>query len=143
VLLNSVPAKGVTVTPEMQAAFLQMSRDRGIVKSVLDRVIYLNDSNSHFFEKIVDQACATHAVVWAHILQKLAGVDVANELTQIKHPTLVLHGEEDPILSIEGSEALAKLLPEGRFELLKHQGHSCNVENPDRFVAVAHRYLFG
>jgi pimeloyl-ACP methyl ester carboxylesterase len=143
VLLNSVPAQGMPVTPEMQVAFLQMSRDREMVKKVLDRAIDQNDPNSTFFESLVDQAFSTHAVVWAHILQKLAGIDVASELGRIRQPTLVLHGKNDAILPVEGSMKLAELLPEGRFQLLEHQGHSCNVENPDRFVGIAHHYLFG
>ncbi len=143
VLLNSVPAHGLPFTAERQAAFLQMSRDRELVKTVLNQVIYQNDSSSPYFEALVDQAYSTHAVVWANILQKLAGVDVAGKLTSVKHPTLVLHGEKDYILPVEGSKSLAELLPEGRFQLLEHQGHSCNVENPDRFVGVSHHYLFG
>jgi pimeloyl-ACP methyl ester carboxylesterase len=143
VLLNSVPAHGLAVTPEMQASFLQMSRDRGMVKQVLDRSIYMNEPDSPYFESLVDQAFSTHALVWAHILQKLAGVDVASELARVKHPTLVLHGEHDPIVTVEGSQKLAELLPEGRFQLLEHQGHSCNIENSDRFVGIAHHYFFG
>jgi pimeloyl-ACP methyl ester carboxylesterase len=142
VLLNPVPARGMSVTPEMQASFFQMSRDREMVKKVLGRAIYQNDFNSRYFETLVDQACSTHAVVWAHILQKLAGVDVAEKLKNVMHPTLVLHGKEDQILPVEGSEKLAELLPEAMFQLLEHQGHSCNVENPDRFVGIAHHYLF-
>jgi pimeloyl-ACP methyl ester carboxylesterase len=143
VLLNPVPAKGMSVTPELQASFFRMSRDRAIVKKVLDRAIYLNNPESPYFESLVDQAYSTHAVVWAHILQKLAGVDVADKLKSVKHPTLVLHGDQDQILpDVDGSKALADLLPEGRFQLLEHQGHSCNVENPDRFVGLAHHYLF-
>lgn len=142
VLLNSVPAQGFPVTPEMQASFFQMSRDRERVKKVLHRAIHHNDFNSPFFESLVDQACSTHTVVWAHILQKLAGVDVSEKLKSVMHPTLVLHGDQDRILSVDGSKNLADLLPEGRFQLLEHQGHSCNVENPDRFVGIAHHYLF-
>jgi pimeloyl-ACP methyl ester carboxylesterase len=142
VLLDSVPAQGFPVTPELQASFIQMSRDREMVKKVLNRAIYHNDFNSAFFESLVDQACSTHAVVWAHILQKLAGVDVTEKLKSVKHPTLVLHGDQDRLLPVDGSKVLADLLPEGRFELLEHQGHSCNVENPDRFVGIAHHYLF-
>lgn len=143
VLLNSVPAQGFPVTPEMQATFIQMSRDREMVKKVLSHALYQVSPDSPLFESLVDQAQATHAVVWAHILQKLAGVDVAGELEKVKHPTLVLHGTEDSILPVEGSRVLADLLPEGLFQRLEHQGHSCNVENPDRFVGIAHHYLFG
>jgi 3-oxoadipate enol-lactonase len=143
VVLNSAPARGLPVTAETRNVFFQMSRDRNLVKQVLDRTIYQNDMNSPFFEALVDQAFATHAGVWAHILQKLSDANIARDLGQIKHPVLVLHGKEDPIVPVESSKAMAELLPEGRFELLEHQGHSCLVENPDRFVAFAHRYLFG
>jgi pimeloyl-ACP methyl ester carboxylesterase len=55
----------------------------------------------------------------------------------------VLHGQYDAILPLESSKELAKTLPEGRFELLSDQGHSCNIENPELFVQSTNRFLFG
>ena len=125
VLLNPVSAHGLEVTSEMLTSFLEMSRDREKVKAVLARSIYMDDF-SPFFESLVDQACATHPLVWAHILKKLGSVEIAEPLSRVKHPTLILHGKQDPIQPVEGSRELAEILPEGRFELLEHQGHSCH-----------------
>jgi pimeloyl-ACP methyl ester carboxylesterase len=143
VLLNPSPASGYVLKPEVHAKLVQIGQNRELAKEVLTRTIHQYDPTLPLFEKITDQVCSTHAVVRAYLLQKLAALDITGQLGQIKIPTLVLHGDQDPILTLEGSKAIAELLPEGRLQVLEHQGHSCNIENPDRFVAQAHRYLFG
>ena len=91
----------------------------------------------------MDHAFAAHPIVWAGMLKKLGGVSTLPELARITQPVLVLHGERDRVLPVEGSMEIANLLPEGRFELLSDQGHSVHIENPELFVELASRFLFG
>ena len=47
----------------------------------------------------------------------------ASELPSIVAPTLVIHGKADHLLSLEGSEETARLIPEARLELIEGIGH--------------------
>ena len=143
VLLDPISTTGMWITPEMQDSFLEKGRSREVLKDAISRIIYACNPRDPFFDKLVDQAFSTHPLVWANILKMISQIDLRNDLGSIKQPTLVLHGEQDELLPIAGAMEIAKGLPEGRFELLSSQGHCCHIENPDRFVAVANRYLFG
>lgn len=143
VLIDPVSARGVEVSERVRLGFLEMSRHRDVLKAALSRAVHDFNPNSPFFELLVDHAFAAHPVVWAGMLKKLGGVNTLPELATIRQPVLVLHGERDRVLPVEGSLEIAGLLPEGRFELLPGQGHSVHVENPERFVEIAHRFLFG
>lgn len=143
VLIDPVSAGGIAVSDRVRLGFLEMSRHRDVIKAALSRAVHQVNPNSPFFEKLVDHAFGAHPVVWAGMLRKIGGVSTLPELARIRQPVLVLHGERDRVLPVEGSMEIASLLPEGRFELLSDQGHSVHIENPERFVELAHRYLFG
>ena len=143
VLLSPVPARGMHFSDDLKIKYPHFRREPRVVRRIIERHIYQADRNSPFFSKFVEQACNTHPLVWAHILKRLSDIDVTDKLPLIKQPTLVLHGENDVLLSVAGSQELAALLPEGRFELLDHQGHCCHFENPERFTDLFFRYLFG
>lgn len=51
-------------------------------------------------------------------------------------PTLVVWGEEDPIIPVSHAHAAVESLPGSRLELLDGLGHFPHVEDPDRFADV-------
>lgn len=53
------------------------------------------------------------------------------ELSRIGHPVLLLWGEHDGFLPPAHGERAARVLPVGRFTLLRGVGHSPNWERPD------------
>jgi pimeloyl-ACP methyl ester carboxylesterase len=142
VLLDPVPPTGARLSPELLAAMAQMSRDRELCATIMGGAIRGNDPNSPLFRRIVDDAFGVHPLIWQGVPRALDGIDFRTEAAGVRRPVLVLHGEHDPILPIAESEALAKILPQGRFERLAGQGHSCNVENPARFVEAVDRFLW-
>lgn len=143
VLLSPVPARGMSFSEDLRVKYPHLRREPRVVSRILERSIYQADRNSPAFAQFVEQACNTHPLVWAHILKRLSDINISDRVGNIKQPTLVLHGEHDNLLSQAGSQELADLLPEGRFELLDHQGHCCHFENPERFTDLTFRYLFG
>lgn len=58
---------------------------------------------------------------WAAIL---ATGDRTRHLAQVRAPTLVLHGEEDPLIPIAGGRATAAAVPGARFAPIPGMGHS-------------------
>ena len=143
VLLDSVSATGIQFGPEMYAAFDQMKANRAICEAVMASTIYNFPVSQTLLKQIVDDAFGVSEHIWHGIPKLLNNVDFRAELKNIHQPTLVLHGEQDTLLPIQGSEELAKLLPNGRFYKIPNRGHSCNVENPALFVELTERFLFG
>ena len=143
VLLDPVGAKGVTFNDAMTDAFEQMKTNRGLVSIVIGSTIRGYDAQSEFFDQVI-VADAFHAAqtVGDKVLRALDGLDSRNEVSKVKHAVLVLHGEHDVLLPVADSQEIADLMSNARFEIVPGQGHCTNLENPEKFVAIAEKFLF-
>lgn len=56
--------------------------------------------------------------------------DRTTRLSEISAPTLVLHGDRDPLIDVSGGKATARAIAGARFEPIEGMGHDL----PDRFV---------
>lgn len=56
-------------------------------------------------------------------------------------PTLIIWGDQDPIVPIEHGHAAHAAIAGSRLEILKGCGHSPHVEEPRRFVGVLDDFL--
>ncbi|HEX3348806.1 MAG TPA: alpha/beta hydrolase [Acetobacteraceae bacterium] len=70
-------------------------------------------------------------------------LDFRDELGQIRCPTLVMAGEDDPITPISRSELIARCLPPHlvRFERFAHAGHGVHIDDPERAFAVLRAFI--
>lgn len=75
---------------------------------------------------------AAHALANGNLIADLADCDA---------PVLVLTGSEDVVTPPEGGRRVAKLLANGRFELLDGVGHLPYVEAPDAFNTMVSDFL--
>ncbi|MEN0058963.1 MAG: alpha/beta hydrolase [Bdellovibrio sp.] len=143
VLLDPVGAQGVTFDRSMIAAFQQMKEDKNLTAVVIGSTIHNNNPESEFFKNVIVED-AFHAVktVGHWVLESLDGFDCRADVAKIKSGVLVLHGEHDNLLPRAASEALAKLIPNGKFKVVEGQGHCSNVEAPEKFVNIASEFLF-
>src|SRR5258708_3917031 len=98
----------------------------------------IGDTMPHDFRqlKIVDDAFQLPEVMWHGVPNALQHLNVTKEVKSLRHPILVVHGEHDPILPIQGSRELAKTLQNAEFVEVKGHGHSLNVEDPKKFVQL-------
>jgi 2-hydroxymuconate-semialdehyde hydrolase len=62
-------------------------------------------------------------------------------LATIQHEILVVHGREDRIIPVEASYHLAGHLPNAQLHVLPHAGHWVQIEQVDRFRALATLFL--
>jgi 3-oxoadipate enol-lactonase len=69
-----------------------------------------------------------------------ARFDVRDRLDSLHAPTLVLCGERDR-LNLPLSRALARPIPDARFEVVPDAGHVANVDNPDGFNRLLAEFL--
>lgn len=143
VLLDPVGAQGVTFDRSMIAAFEQMKQDKNLTAAVIGSTIHNNNPDSSFFKDVIVED-AFHGVkaVGHWVLEALDGLDVREELKNVKNEVLVLHGEHDVLLPKADSEALAHLFSRGKFQVVEGQGHCANVESPEKFVHIVKSFLF-
>ncbi len=58
----------------------------------------------------------------------------AKGLEQLSVPTVVMHGDEDPLVNISGGLRTAELVPEAEFRVLDGMGHDLPLEYWDRII---------
>lgn len=63
------------------------------------------------------------------------------QLAEITHEVLVVHGREDSIIPKEASYHYAAHLPNAQLHVLPHAGHWVQIEQVDRFRALAQLFL--
>src|SRR5690606_29835575 len=68
------------------------------------------------------------------------GYDWTDRLRALEQPTLVLHGDRDPI-PVAVAESLVALLPNARLEVMPDSGHMPFWEQPRHFFSSVERFL--
>jgi pimeloyl-ACP methyl ester carboxylesterase len=66
---------------------------------------------------------------------------VADRLDEIDVPTLVVHGEEDRSLPIEGAERMAEAIPDADLARISEAGHTSTLENPNAVSEAIEGFL--
>ncbi len=66
-----------------------------------------------------------------------------HRLGEIKVPTLVLHGDEDPLFPLPPGEALAREIPGARLAVLPHTGHEFPRRNWPQVLRLLHELIPG
>jgi 3-oxoadipate enol-lactonase len=66
--------------------------------------------------------------------------DTNARLAQIEAPTLVIHGTADRMLPASNGEAIAKAIPNARYEPLEGVGHMFWVEEPQRSAELVREH---
>ena len=75
-------------------------------------------------------------------MEAFGTTDFRDELPKITVPVLVLHGDSDGIVPLEGAGARSdKALPNSRLQVLAGAPHGCNVSHVDEFNAALIDFL--
>ena len=76
------------------------------------------------------------------MLEKLGEYDWREEFQGFPLPTLILHGEEDPV-PIAGSREWQSTLANAELVAFRNVGHMPWLEAPERFFPAANAFLNG
>jgi pimeloyl-[acyl-carrier protein] methyl ester esterase len=76
-------------------------------------------------------------------LAMLAETDLRGELSAIAQQTLVVHGDRDAVAPFAAGEAMARLLPAARLEIVRGAAHAPFVSRPREVAAVLREFLDG
>ena len=74
----------------------------------------------HWGRQILERATPEAA---QRLYQTVSPVDLRPELGRLTLPTLILHGDADPLVSVQSARALAQALPNAKLVLLPGAGH--------------------
>jgi 3-oxoadipate enol-lactonase len=67
--------------------------------------------------------------------------DRSDLVSRIRCPTLVIHGEEDPLVPVENGRMLADRIAGAKFELLEGCGHLPHLERPEQTAKLIREFL--
>jgi len=128
------------LSPEDQQAYFQMLSD-GHLNS-LEGIQLL--SKIHWKPYVYDQAhlslikdaySENMPLIQHHINKSLKGYDLHGQLSKIRTPTLIIHGDYDPI-PLAAAEQIHRAIPGSKFEVIKECGHFPFIEQPEKFIEV-------
>ena len=88
--------------------------------------------------KILSRASAESSV---RLIEFTYGIDLRPKLSQIKIPTLIIHGDADVIVPLSDSEYAASQIPNHKLNIIKGAGHVPTVTRP-REVAEQIDFFF-
>ncbi|MCZ0978296.1 alpha/beta fold hydrolase [Streptomyces diastatochromogenes] len=87
-----------------------------------------------FLRTVVDEVLKSPAHVWRETLRGLLETDLRATLTGILVPTLVVWGDQDPILPREDQQTILDAVPDSRLLVYEGVGHVPYWEDPDRVL---------
>jgi proline iminopeptidase len=74
------------------------------------------------------------------LMKNLGNFDIHEQLSAIKCPTLILHGDSDP-LPFEMSYKIHKHISQSKLVVLKNTGHFMFIESPDKLFSTIRDFL--
>jgi pimeloyl-ACP methyl ester carboxylesterase len=142
IALNPVGARGCASDAATAERFLAISQNRALCEDALSAAIHNHRRRSSFFQELADDAMHMAPLNWQTIPQILGQIDERLLLAETENPALILHGQKDRVLPIQGSIELAQLLPNAKFIGLEGMGHSPQIEKPALFISILNSFLF-
>lgn len=88
--------------------------------------------------QILDRASPEAAIALYRVTNP---IDLRNELSGIRQPTLILHGEADSLVSVESAHWLAQTLPNSKLTILPGAGHVPTMTRPYEVAQEISRFL--
>jgi len=64
-----------------------------------------------------------------------------DRLGELHLPTLIVWGEDDPLIPVTHGRLAAELIPDAQLQVYEQCGHMPPVEYPDRFNDEVRRFL--
>jgi pimeloyl-ACP methyl ester carboxylesterase len=136
-------AEGRQNRSDQQASVEEKGDVTPLVDGLLNRI--LSDSSPQHAEVrsgLGDMMRSTAPAGWIGALEAMkTRRDQTDLLPTIPVPALVVVGESDALVPLEVAEAMAKAIPNARFEVVPDAGHVANLENPGVFNRVFAEFL--
>jgi 3-oxoadipate enol-lactonase len=125
---------------------MDTARDKGmqaLVRETLERwftLPYLSQ-NSYGVELIRNQFLATPVAGYIGCSEAIRGLNYLERLSEIKIPTLIMVGEDDPGTPVAASEAMHERIPGSRLVVIPSAAHLSNIEQKEAFNSALTGFL--
>jgi len=129
-----IPKEGQTVRQER----IETARNKGmqaLLQPTLERWFTppFMKQNSQELILIRNQFLATPVAGYIGCSEAIKGLNYLDRLCEIKVPTLIIVGEEDPGTPVATAEAMHTRIPDSKLVVLPSAAHLSNVEQADAF----------
>ncbi len=88
-----------------------------------------------FLETIVQESLKVPARVWKLMVLRDLEEDMSAEQSKISAPTLIMWGDQDPVIPRSAQDLLLKTIPNSKLLIYEGLGHGPHWEDPERFAA--------
>jgi pimeloyl-[acyl-carrier protein] methyl ester esterase len=85
-------------------------------------------------ERIPDAATLTAG------LAELRDTDLRKSVVAVRPPTLLVHGQHDPLMPLAAAQWLVDHMPNARLEVLAGAAHAPFLSQPEQFVDLLNRF---
>jgi len=140
-----------TIAPEAQPIWqerIDAVREKGMesqVQATMERWFTPSflSMNSPRVALIRNQFLTTPVQGYIGCSEAIRKLNYLDRLSEIRIPTLIMVGEDDPGTPVSASEAMHKRIPNSRLVVLPSARHLSNVEQPEAFNAALLKFLRG
>ncbi|MEZ5078669.1 MAG: alpha/beta hydrolase [Solirubrobacterales bacterium] len=101
------------------------ARDRGVLRRGVTR-------------RLMDPPTLTG---YLHQLSAVCGWSSHSWLRHLRTPTLVMHGDQDPLVPLINARYLAKMIPDSELQVLSDAGHLVLIDQPDDAIELIESFL--
>ena len=125
-------------------ALLDREGPSGVSRDMMPRLLgkttqETNPEIEAFVRRLIKQQSPT--AIRTAIHRMMHRPDSTPLLPAIKVPTLVITGDEDALIPVDESRAMAKAVPGATLVIVPRAGHLANLEQPDAFNHALHEFL--
>ena len=144
VLCNTAAKFGLTEIWNQRIATVRASGMKAITDAVIERWFTkeFREKSPEEIDPIVEMLQATKAEGYAGNCAAIRDVDQRWTIGNIKAPTLVIGGKQDPATPYEAAELIAKRIPGAKLVGLD-AAHLSNIEQPEAFTKALDGFLKG
>lgn len=133
VLINSAPPNGLQ-TPEAVLAKIEVWAGMpDVIKGALAPMMPAAPKDQFLADLLEDAAVKSNGA-WVRNGRALNRMDVTAQVARLKVPTLVIYGQQDPLVTLAMAEQTRDLIPGAVLEVWPEVGHSPPVEAPERLA---------
>lgn len=109
------------------------------IQSLVSKEFAASILGRYLISMFLETGATTDVESIVSICEALKGFNVENRLSQIKVPTLIVHGEWDRALA--GSLDLHRAIAGSEYKIIKGAGHACALEKPWEFDSLVLEFL--
>jgi pimeloyl-ACP methyl ester carboxylesterase len=107
---------------------------------ILNHYFSPRHGKTQWYPNLLKSLSTVRNSLWYADLRAIANFDLRSQLSRITTPTLVLAGEEDPLVPFSDATYLARHLPNAIFKAFPQHGHLLMLEDPNGVAQEIHEF---